>query len=394
MVEDAPLSDVNPYFSQDIWFEILKNLPVKTLGKFRCVCKSWCSLIVSPTFMAAHLKHYTQNNCNSLILHKKKSANGYYEHCVQFRDSDQLKEHNSIPPASICDYTWPYSHLFCSVYCLLCVSGDNNLCILIWNPILEKCITLPRTTIRDRVSVVGFGYDCRKSDHRVVVIYFSTTKSPLVEVFSVQERTRRIISADYLVDNSIISHGYLTSANCFVNGFIHWFIWDSKSRPKALLLFNVSDDKFETMELPEAITNMENVESFCIFEHQGMLSVSPCDPSHYWGTDVARCHIWVKREYNDVTSWFKILDVTPLPGFYPTGPMQYMGKNGELIVFTKKFSDGAVCLDMTDGHLKELGFRITQYTTRLSAYSESLVFLDQQISDYIDDYMLNSDGNF
>ncbi|XP_074302831.1 putative F-box protein At3g10240 [Silene latifolia] len=268
MVEDdAPLSDVNPYLSQDVWFEILKNLAVKTLGKCRCVCKSWRSLIVSPSFMAAHLKHYTQNNANSLILYKKKSENGYYEHCVQFRDSDQLKEHNSTPAASICDYTWPYFPLFCSVYGLLCLCGSDNLCILIWNPILEKCITLPRTAFRDRVCVVGFGYDCRKSDHRVVIIYFSPTETPLVEVFSVQERTRRIISADYLVDKHI-TYGYVTSANCFVNGFIHWFIWDFKFwsiYPKALLLFNVSDDKFETMELPEAITNIENVDNFCIF---------------------------------------------------------------------------------------------------------------------------------
>ncbi|XP_074302813.1 F-box protein At5g48550-like [Silene latifolia] len=359
--DDAPLSDVNPYLSQDIWFEILKNLPVKTLGKCRCVCKSWRSLVVSPTFMAAHLKHYTQNNANSLILYKKKSENGYYEHCVQFHDSDQLKEQNSTPTASICDYTWPYSPLFCSVYGLLCLSGDN-LCIFIWNPILERCITLPRTTIWDRLSVVGFGYDCRKSDHRVVLIYFSPTESPLVEVFSVQERTRRIISADYLVDNSIISHGYVTSANCFVNGFIHWFISDFKFRPKALLLFNVSDDKFDTMELPEAITNtefpaaitdIENIESFCIFEHQGMLSVSHCDPPHYWKI---RCQIWVKREYKDATSWLKILDFIPLPCFYPIVP-------------------------------------ITQYM-RFSAYSESLVFLDQEISDSIDDSMLNSNGNF
>ncbi|XP_074296834.1 F-box/kelch-repeat protein At3g23880-like [Silene latifolia] len=319
MVEDAPLSDVNPYLSQDIWFEILKNLPVKTLGKCRCVCKSWRSLIVSPTFISAHLKHYTQNNANSLILYKKKSENGYTynEHCVQFRDSDKLKEQNSI-----CDYTWPYFHQFCSVYGLLCLFNNDNLCILIWNPILEKCITLPRTTIRDTVSVVGFGYDCRKSDHRVVVIYFSIM--------------------------AILLPRIVLSMGLFIG-----FFWDIKFRPKALLLFNVSDDKFETMELPEAITIMEKVESFSIFEHQGMLSVSHCDLLHYWKI---RCQIWVKREYNDATSWLKILDVMPLPGLSHTLPLHYKDKNGELIELTKKFSDGAMYLDKTNGHLKELGF--------------------------------------
>ncbi|XP_074303135.1 F-box/kelch-repeat protein At3g23880-like [Silene latifolia] len=391
------MSDVNPCISEDIWFKIFTELPVKTLGKCRCVCKSWHSLIISSSFMAAHLKHYTQNNANSLILYKKKSENPCYEQCVLFRDSAQLMDgnstvHSSTFPVAVCE--WPYFQLLGSVNGLLCISDDayirTSSRILIWNPILEKCIKLPMAmaSLRDRISVLGFGYDCRKSDHRVVRIYYSKKETPVVEVFSVQERTRRIICADYLVQNSIT---HLTFANCFVNGVIHWFTWDAENRPlraKTLLRFNVTEEKFDMMELPETIINMgesKNDSDFGVFEYQGMLSVSLYNAVHRQGTDISdRCQIWVQREYNNASSWFKILDVRPLPGISHTGPVQYLGKNGELLGFTKKHSDELVYYDPRTGHIKELGHR-SSFSTRFSAYSESLVFLDQQISDYIDD---------
>ncbi|XP_074296730.1 F-box/kelch-repeat protein At3g23880-like [Silene latifolia] len=393
------MSDVNPCFSEDIWCEILKNLPVKTLGKCRCVCKSWHSLIVSPSFMASHLKHYTQNDANSLIFYTKISEKRYPEHYGLFRNSAQLEGNCSLHTSTclfrFCDYIRPYFQLLGSVYGLLCLSNDTFIStstrILLWNPILQKCIKLPRTTFRDRESVVGFGYDCRKNDHRVVRIYFSAKETTLVEVFSVQERTQRIICADYLADNSITQ---ITSTNCFVNGFIHWFICDfdiSPFRAKSLLLFNVSEEKFNMMELPETITNTEECNDgsyFGIFEYQGMLSVSHRNPTKYWGNDIARCQIWVKREYNDATSWCKILDVTPLPGISHTGSVCYFSKNDEfeLVGFTDNFPGELVYYDTNTGHIKELGFRIIP-TSTFSAYAESLIFLDQEIPDYNDDYI-------
>ncbi|XP_074296789.1 F-box/kelch-repeat protein At3g23880-like [Silene latifolia] len=377
------MSDVNPCFSEDIWFEILKNLPVKTLGKCRCVCKSWHSLIVSPSFMSAHFKHYTQNIANSVIFYKKSSGSRYCKPFVQFCDSALLGEncslHTSNYPVLVCDYMRRCFQLIGSVYGLLCLFDDiyirPYIFILIWNPVLQQCIKLPITTFMDRTSTLGFGYDCRKNDHRVVRICFSANEAPVVEVFSVQEQTRRIISADYLVNNSITN---ISSTNCFVNGVIHWFIWDSKNWPfraKTLLMFDVSDEKFEMMELPGNITNMgetRNCKNFGIFEYQGMLSLSLYDP------DISsRCQIWVQREYNDASSWYKILDVTSLHNFSLTVPVQYLGKNGELLGSTIRYRDDELMYyDTRTADIKDLGFH-TNYWTSFSAYSESLVFLDQ-----------------
>ncbi|GMN22458.1 hypothetical protein TIFTF001_045658, partial [Ficus carica] len=43
------------YKIEDVVLKILQQLPVKSLLRFKCVCKSWYNLINSPTFIAMHL---------------------------------------------------------------------------------------------------------------------------------------------------------------------------------------------------------------------------------------------------------------------------------------------------------------------------------------------------
>uniref|UniRef100_A0A7N2M325 F-box domain-containing protein n=1 Tax=Quercus lobata TaxID=97700 RepID=A0A7N2M325_QUELO len=56
----------------DIAFDILTRLPVKSLIRFRCVSKSWYSTITNPIFIATHFK---LNEAKSLS--NKNSHNGY-----------------------------------------------------------------------------------------------------------------------------------------------------------------------------------------------------------------------------------------------------------------------------------------------------------------------------
>jgi hypothetical protein len=42
---------------EEIFFEILARLPVKSLLQFRSVCKAWRAIVDDPTFIRAHLLH-------------------------------------------------------------------------------------------------------------------------------------------------------------------------------------------------------------------------------------------------------------------------------------------------------------------------------------------------
>ncbi|KAK9907131.1 hypothetical protein M0R45_002376 [Rubus argutus] len=50
-----------PHLPLEVITEILANLPVKSLLKYRLVCKSWCSLISSPQFVRKHLSSNISN---------------------------------------------------------------------------------------------------------------------------------------------------------------------------------------------------------------------------------------------------------------------------------------------------------------------------------------------
>ena len=44
------------HLPDDIVLNILSRLPVKSLLRFRCVCKTWVSSITTPNFISTHLK--------------------------------------------------------------------------------------------------------------------------------------------------------------------------------------------------------------------------------------------------------------------------------------------------------------------------------------------------
>ncbi|XP_074302838.1 F-box/kelch-repeat protein At3g23880-like [Silene latifolia] len=404
------MSDVNPYISQDIWFEIFKELPVKILGKCRCVCKSWHSLIVSPTFMAAHLNHYTQNDANSLLLYRKISLNiSQHEQYCFFLDSGRIPL--QLSHTSICPFNVFYDSQHCSFFVgsingLICLSDDGYLGptiqIMLWNPFLRKTINLPLSMaatidLDDQTSVLGFGYDSKKNDHRVVKISYSRGNhefNPLVEVYSVWDRIWRNIPSDYLVGHSI---PMVSSSQCFINGVVYWltsenYVIDNSSFGKWIVSFDIVEETFEKIELPNKILNSWKGE-FGILEYKTKLSLSHCEYQRDMDAMVigAIVHIWVKEE----KSWCLILNIA-INDYIHMGPIDYLGRNGELFGFARATDKMLILCDilMTKTRLRftlgirhfvmkeflELGLH-QDASTKFAAFTESLVLLDDQNTD-------------
>ncbi|KAK7259382.1 hypothetical protein RIF29_24989 [Crotalaria pallida] len=55
------LQPTQPLLIDDLIIEILSWLPVKSLLQFRCVCKTWKSLISNPNFVKLHLRRSARN---------------------------------------------------------------------------------------------------------------------------------------------------------------------------------------------------------------------------------------------------------------------------------------------------------------------------------------------
>ncbi|KAM7464972.1 hypothetical protein LguiB_012534 [Lonicera macranthoides] len=125
---------------EEIIFQILKELPVKTLLRFRAVSKLWCSIIDDPIFVNSHrTRSYTR-------------ADGIHILC-QYRDELALNIYSTdpeggsavpfltLPNGILCYYNSVDDDYEAS--CLQSVNGlvCRNYCI--WNPSTRESIDLP-----------------------------------------------------------------------------------------------------------------------------------------------------------------------------------------------------------------------------------------------------------
>ena len=125
----------------DVVTEILLRLPSKSLIRFRCVCKSWDTLISSSEFISKHLNFTTNNNNFCLLLGRISEHPGTQSFSVL---CDQTLSHNQ-------GFEFPFKIHFdlvgsCNGVLCLC-NNHNNLGINLWNPAIcaSKILPLPHS---------------------------------------------------------------------------------------------------------------------------------------------------------------------------------------------------------------------------------------------------------
>ncbi|KAK8503635.1 hypothetical protein V6N11_030738 [Hibiscus sabdariffa] len=87
---------MSDYIPVEVIVEILKRLPVKSLMRFRLVCKSWNTLISHPSFISTHLQASHSRPPNNtpflLLMYDKNGRKNYFLH----RDNDGFDELNQL----------------------------------------------------------------------------------------------------------------------------------------------------------------------------------------------------------------------------------------------------------------------------------------------------------
>ncbi|KAK9007042.1 hypothetical protein V6N11_019370 [Hibiscus sabdariffa] len=159
---------MSDYMPVGVIVEILKRLPVKSLLRFRSVCKSWNSVICDPCFISTHLQASLSNNTPFLLL-------SYWENCKKdyflHYDNDGFDEFKQLQfPVFVSD---SFSFVLGSYNGLICLRFWNGVVskFILWNPSIQKYISLPRLRISNDVHInFGFGFDSRANDYKLVII--------------------------------------------------------------------------------------------------------------------------------------------------------------------------------------------------------------------------------
>ncbi|XP_055960063.1 F-box protein At3g07870-like [Mercurialis annua] len=359
---------ISNYLHEEVVVEILKRLPVKSLLKFRSVCKLWYSLITNPNFISLHLTH---NKIDSLVW--KNSAARSYEYTFVlhiYNDSfSELKQKFVMN-----------SYIVGLCNGLVCLS-DNRLYnrLIIWNPALREFIT---TSLRHCTNLfAGFGFDRQNNDYKVVNIvydyyHYSKRYSSLPDI--VQPDSVAIFELSSNVWRTITFKNlscWVTNESCvYLNGVSHWLAqtYDGISTKRTILSFDLSNEAFKELMLPHALAEETNEVRILLKVYRQSLTVTHYERWRWIYRSYLQCSIWVMKDYGTPESWTKqfTIDLENHRGFKSVLNFQ---ENGE-ILFVLRLDDEIISYDPKTRKVTRHGVYRSGLVVH-SNYIESLVLL-------------------
>ncbi|KAL7185315.1 hypothetical protein ACSBR2_027281 [Camellia fascicularis] len=246
MDEEEEEEEMSDYLPEELWIRnILPTLSIKTLLRCTSICKSWYSLITSPSFISTHLNRNKQQDPPLLLL-RQCSERPRKEHFSIHHDNPTLDDYVEL------DFP------FHSVNWVTYVEDDDGFDIV----------------------------------------------PPEVELYSLSRGCWQSIS--YCGLQSIIPE---RSPQVYINGAVHWIAYDRKTngsiRRSLIVSFNMCDELFREIFLPESLAAQCGIdieinvfgESLCVM-HDVFLSGSN-----------QTYDMWVMEKYSVVESWTKLFAI-------------------------------------------------------------------------------------
>ncbi|GJY32521.1 F-box/kelch-repeat protein-like protein [Tanacetum coccineum] len=268
----------------DVTEEVLLRLTVKDILRCKSVCKSWYSLISSPSFVKTHVKHTCkkEDKTNKQLGNRRIAMTRRYV----IRKGDWY----TIPPE------WGSYHslrIEGSSNGLVCMSSiENQICLT--NPSTREFRKLKKPPILPKKwKRYGFGYDSSTNDYKLVMaIDQGSDDGTLVQIFSLKSNVWKLFGhVDYRFDDaSLLEPGIL------FNGALHWFMYDINRDKILIVSFDLAKEEFKEISQPDdtrydgSYDNALGIfeDHLCIFDEHN---------------DGRPYGIWVMKNYNVKQSW-------------------------------------------------------------------------------------------
>ncbi|XP_057432989.1 F-box/kelch-repeat protein At3g23880-like [Lotus japonicus] len=349
---------------EELMTEILLRLPVKSLLRFKLVCKPLNSLISDTHFVKLHLRRCSASNANPLVI--------FFPPC-DFDDdisSLRIKSFLKPPPSTITNElhrlrsSWndPYLPIgSCNgLVCLIGTHYSNHdqhfFWVCFWNPTTrstsQKSFTLPIMSEHVNMSGqvhsylyvnCGFGYDYMSNAYKVLFI----EKNQDVLVFNMGDNNWRHVGCFPSDLTTLVGRDRI---GVHFNGTLNWLVirkiyendfhceinkynikWDNGSC--MILSFDFDKEEFVRLMLPAMPHKFSDPHLGVLCEH---LCVSHKDERNNFV-------IWQMKEFGVDVSWTKLLSINhdkdllphnlPLPFGFPL----YMFDNGDVLMLPEMF---------------------------------------------------------
>ncbi|KAL9238578.1 hypothetical protein vseg_012978 [Gypsophila vaccaria] len=278
---------------------ILPRLPVKSLTRFKIVCKSWFSIISTSEFAENHLK-FSSLNPQFVVLTDDHSIEEEHYKLFVLR-YDELNDMTELVRLDM-DRNWVFTNFDVVGSCngLLCLYFEEESrygSFSVWNPITRQCREIKNPDGEAFALDFGFGYASTVEDYKIVAL-FSPRKHGFGDLYVFSLRSGEWKRIDGL--DGFYAALSLDDMTIVINDTLYWPLKNMNDwqKAKCIVGFDLVDEKLKEIPWMSWFNQYKRADFFGM---RGCLSLH-CHGDQ--GSDV-----WVLREYGDGNSWEKLFSV-------------------------------------------------------------------------------------
>ncbi|KAE8651060.1 F-box protein CPR1-like [Cucumis sativus] len=301
----------------DVVIQILSKLPPQSLLRFKSVCKSWYHLINHPKFVT---KHLLDSFPHKHVLIKRALTNHSGKQELVF----SILKFSLNGSVSIMDINLTFQEIdplleLCGhSHGLVCLSDCDDAFLV--NPMTRQFHKLPPSILIFRGChhddpdyysaipfTIGFGYDAKSSDFKVVRIVScrgQAKSSMRVEIYDLSKDKWREIEAPDLCGNA----RFIPSFDMCHEGIFYWWGYGEPriNEVDSIITFDMSEEIFGKISLPESFNDTKHKISLRVLNKSIILFVYPFESNE------TNIDIWeMEKDESSVVSWSKLLTIDP-----------------------------------------------------------------------------------
>ncbi|EOY03570.1 S locus F-box protein with the low allelic sequence polymorphism 1-S2, putative [Theobroma cacao] len=363
---------------RDLFLEVCLRLPVESLTRFRCVCKSWYALFKNPKFISMHLSYNSSNNEFVLIKRCLLTCLGKKVNMFSLVSSKDFSFANVAVDLPLYKKE-PYLQLLGHCDGIICLSNYRD-DIVLCNPATKESTVLPKSCLPcfssnpnliPRTNALGFGYDLKNQQYKVVRIVsyleefgdHSLPQLSMVEVYTMGTDSWREVKNVKVSAN--VQYCPIPCFDTYFNGAFHWHAMDYNNN-EVILSFDMGEEEFQNISMPDFLSVYDHSICRSLLVWNGCLALIV-----YPGKGIEKSfQICVMENYGMKESWTKKLTIGPLAGV--ERPLMFWQNDEEIV------------MEGTDGQAVSYNF-ITKEIKNLRIYGvpksfQSLTYVNSLVS--------------
>ncbi|XP_058742012.1 F-box/kelch-repeat protein At3g06240-like [Vicia villosa] len=329
--------------------EILLRLPVKALSRFRCVCKSWLSLISNNNFATIHFEH--------AATHRRLFIKPYALQPLSIDVDSWLHDASSAYASLTLDFFRPKRPLEIRGSCRGFLFLHDGTYIYLLNPSTGLIKQIPDSPIllKDGYELLsGFVYDQPTDDYLIVSLFCEDDPAIKLMIFSLRaNKWKPMEVASHLPDITTAVWDCVPKSGLSSNGSIHWIVYNQETFKNVIIAFDIKEMAMLEIPLPDDFISICN--NFSI--HYDLLEVGGLIGA--WMNDLNTVKIYVMQEYGVHSSWTKIIQFSVDPVLHNDLYIACLTKCGDIVGTNSasglvKFNDKGQLLKFMFSDISEL----------------------------------------